>query len=139
MWTLLLFLLLDLTVFTPALPFSTRHIDNPRSWVPRGHHRYCEVRMRCRWLIHRGKCKQIHTFIHENLTTIADFCRTPPVPCTNSPSMCSSTTGLMMSLSLTVLPAQGPDLFTATAKNKKEFTRPMRVGCKKGAPVHLDG
>nr|XP_011765369.1 seminal ribonuclease-like [Macaca nemestrina] len=89
MWTLFLFLLLDLTVFTPALPFSTRHIDNPRSWVPRGHHRYCDVTMRCRWLIHRGKCKQIHTFIHKNLTAIADFCRTPPVPCTNSPSMCS--------------------------------------------------
>ncbi|ELV14135.1 Ribonuclease 4 [Tupaia chinensis] len=137
MWTFLLFLL-DLAVFTPARPFSTRHIDNPRSWVPGGHHRYCDVMMRRRWLIHRGKCKQINTFIHEDLATIAEFCSTPSVPCTSSPSVhnCHNSA---RDVSVT-------DCFASTGTrpphchyHKKESTRPIRVGCEKGTPVHLDG
>ncbi|XP_063507455.1 seminal ribonuclease-like [Pongo pygmaeus] len=72
----------------PLPPFGSNCLHSS-PLVPRGHHRYCDVMMRCCWLIYRGKCKPIHAFIHENLTTIADFCGTPPLPCTNSPSMCS--------------------------------------------------
>ncbi|XP_030174483.1 uncharacterized protein LOC115516183 isoform X2 [Lynx canadensis] len=34
--------------------------------------------------MHRGKCKTINTFIHEDVATLAYFCRIPLLPSTNS-------------------------------------------------------
>ncbi|XP_010837732.1 PREDICTED: ribonuclease 4-like [Bison bison bison] len=136
-WTLLLLLLLELTVFASGLPFSRRHIDNPRSWVPGGQHRYCDVMMRRRWLIHRGRCKQINTFIHEDLATIADFCTTPAVPCTSSGSLLSCHNS-SHDVSVTDCFAKAGTRPPYCHYQKKDSIRPICVGCKNGAPVHLD-
>nr|XP_031528544.1 ribonuclease 4-like [Vicugna pacos] len=137
-WTLLLLLLLEQTVFTPGLPFSRRRIDSSTSWVPGGHHRYCDVMMRRRWLIHRDKCKQINTFIHEDLATVAAFCNTPAVPCTSSRSLhsCHNSTH---DVSVTDCFARAGTRPPYCHYHKKDSTRPIRVGCEEGEPVHLDG
>ncbi|KAG3260792.1 Hypothetical predicted protein [Marmota monax] len=138
-WILLpLLLLLDLTVFTPALSFSKRHIDNPKSLVPGGNRRYCDVMMRRLWMIHKGKCKQINTFIHENLAIIVDFCKTPPVSCMNIPSMhnCHDSTHDVRVTDCFATPGTRPP---HCHYRKMDSTRPIRVGCEQGVPVHLDG
>ncbi|TEA40660.1 hypothetical protein DBR06_SOUSAS9410030, partial [Sousa chinensis] len=105
---------------------------------PGGHHRYCDVMMRRRWLIRRGGCKQINPFIHEDLATRADFCRAPSVPCTSSRSLQSCHNGTH-NVSVTDCFAKAGTRPPHCHCHKKDSTRPIRVGCEEGAPVHLDG
>ncbi|ELR52954.1 Ribonuclease 4, partial [Bos mutus] len=81
--------------------------------------------------------KQINTFIHEDLATIADFCTSPAVPCTSSGSLLSCHNS-SHDVSVTDCFAKAGTRPPYCHYQKKDSIRPICVGCKNGAPVHLD-
>lgn len=81
--------------------------------------------------MHRGKCETINTFIHEDVATLAYFCRIPPLPSTNSCCVHNSHKGTH---DVSVLCRIG-----TRPLHCYYHLRPILVGCEDGAPVHLDG
>ncbi|EPY76510.1 hypothetical protein CB1_001415001 [Camelus ferus] len=112
------------------LLFATEHESDmdPSSPLPPG----------ANCLHSRDKCKQINTFIHEDLATVAAFCNTPAVPCTSSLSL-SSCHNSTHDVSVTDCFARAGTRPPYCHYHKKDSTRPIRVGCEEGEPVHLDG
>ncbi|XP_006108198.1 ribonuclease 4 [Myotis lucifugus] len=87
---LLLLTLLGLGLVQPSYGQSTyqrflrQHVD---SRGPGGTNLYCNTMMQRRGMT-RPTCKQFNTFIHENIRTINNICRTTNIRCKNGRMNC---------------------------------------------------
>uniref|UniRef100_G3VIK1 Ribonuclease A-domain domain-containing protein n=1 Tax=Sarcophilus harrisii TaxID=9305 RepID=G3VIK1_SARHA len=134
MWTFFLFFLLDLTNFSQALGFWKYHVDYPKTKVEGLSHEYCNVMMRKRTMIVRGRCVNFNTFIHEPNSTIINICSNPESCFSTSWAKCNkSSRTLKVTYCFTKSYARPPN---CQYKAKANFSI-IKVICMKGVPVYL--
>ncbi|XP_051829575.1 seminal ribonuclease-like [Antechinus flavipes] len=131
-----LLLLLDLIKFSYAQTFWTLlHIDYPKSDAPGSSNQYCNVMIGWRKVPMFGACKPVHTFIHENTTSIANLCSIPPKPCGKSQvQLCHESPS----------PINVTDCFAKSGFRpptcqylENSESRKIQVICKDGQPIFL--
>uniref|UniRef100_G1QF82 Ribonuclease 4 n=1 Tax=Myotis lucifugus TaxID=59463 RepID=G1QF82_MYOLU len=108
--------------------FLREHVDSTGTG---GNSSYCKKMMQEREMT-RPRCKRFNTFIHEDIGTIKNICKTPQIPCKNGKMNCHEGEVRVTDCRLTAR-------FRGNCRYQgRGSSRRVVIACQGKLPVHFD-
>ncbi|EPQ06181.1 Ribonuclease 4 [Myotis brandtii] len=108
--------------------FQRQHVDSTEKG---GNSSYCKKMMQERGMT-KSRCKQFNTFIHEDIGTIKNICKTPKIPCKNGKMNCHEGEVRVTDCRL-IAGSRGNCRYQGRGSSRR-----VVIACKGKLPVHFD-